>query len=74
MRRAALMMGALLALSACGERDQTLASNRHKSPDQPWQGAKNAYVEKNWTPSDKAGWETQLRNRAQSQNEYNKTN
>ena len=74
MMRAVLMMAALLALSACGERDQTLAANRHKSPDQPWQGAKNAYVAKDWTPGDKAVWETQLRSRAQSQNEYNKTN
>ena len=65
---------ALLALSACGERDQTLASNRHKSPDEPWRGAQNGFVVKTWTPSDKAGWETQLRQRAQTQNEYNKTN
>lgn len=74
MMRATLMLGALLALSACGERDQTLAASRNKSPDQPWQGAKNGFIAKNWTPSDKAGWETQLRNRAQTQNEYNKTN
>jgi len=74
MMRVALMMAAMLALSACGEREQTLAASRNKSPDQPWQGAKNEFVAKNWTPSDKAGWETQLRNRAQTQNEYNKTN
>jgi len=74
MMRAALMMATLLSLSACGDRDQTLAADRQKSPDQPWQGAKNPYVAKNWTPSDKAGWETQLRQRAQSQNEYVKTN
>lgn len=74
MMRATLILGALLALSACGERDQTLAADRSKSPDQPWLGAKNGYVVKNWTPSDKAGWETQLRNRAQTQNEYTKTN
>jgi hypothetical protein len=74
MMRAALMMAALLALSACGEREQTLAASRNKSPDQPWQGAKNEFVAKNWTPGDKAGWETQLHNRAQTQNEYNKTN
>ena len=74
MMRIALMMAALLGLSACGESDQTLAASRAKSGDQPWQGAKNSYVAKDWTPSDKAGWETQLRNRAQSQNEYNKTN
>ena len=65
---------AVLALSACGERDQTLAANRHKSDDQPWKGANDGFVDKSWTPSDKAGWETQLRRRAQTQNEYNKVN
>lgn len=74
MMRAIAICCAVLALSACGERDQTLAANRHKSPDQPWKGADNNFVAKNWTPGDKAGWETQLRNRAQTQNEYNKTN
>ena len=67
-------VAALLALSACGERAQTLAAGRHKSPDEPWRGAQNAFVAKTWTPTDKAGWETQLRQRAQTQNEYNKTN
>jgi len=65
---------AMLALSACGEREQTLAAGRHKSPDEPWRGAQNGFVVKNWAPSDKAGWETQLRQRAQTQNEYIKTN
>ena len=65
---------AMLGLSACGERDQSLSANRHKSSDQPWQGAQNPYVVKTWTPGDKAAWETQLRSRAQTQNEYNKTN
>ncbi len=65
---------AVLALSACGERDQTLAAGRHKSADQPWQGAKNGFVDPAWKPSDKASWEARLRQRAQTQNEYNRTN
>ncbi|MET0961580.1 MAG: hypothetical protein ABWY05_02005 [Noviherbaspirillum sp.] len=68
------MLLAVLAVSACGERDQTLAAGRHKSGDQPWLGAKNGFVVQTWTPSDKAAWEKQLRQRAQTQNEYNKVN
>ena len=64
----------MMTLSACGERDQTLAANRQKSGDQPWKGANGGFMDKSWTPSDKVGWETQLRRRAQSQNEYNKVN
>ena len=65
---------AVLAVSACGERDQTLAAGRHKSGDQPWQGAKNGFVDPLWKPGDKAAWEKQLRQRAQTQNEYNRVN
>ena len=67
-------VAALLALSACGERDQAMTAGRHKSADEPWRGAQNGFAVKTWTPSDKVGWETQLRQRAQAQNEYNKTN
>jgi hypothetical protein len=77
MMRPALGIAALVAvlgLAACGERDQTLAADRHHSPDQPWKGTSNGFMVKTWTPSDKAGWETQLRHRAQTQNEYNKVN
>ena len=77
MIRPLLYTAALLAaltLSACGERDQAMTAGRHKSPDEPWRGAQNGFTVKTWTPSDKAGWENQLRQRAQTQNEYNKTN
>lgn len=70
----AAALAAVMALSACGERDQAMTAGRHNSPDQPWRGANNGFVAKNWTPSDKAGWETQLRQRGQLQNEYTKTN
>ena len=65
---------AVLALSACGERDQSMVVGRHKSSDEPWRGVQNGFAVRTWTPSDKAGWETQLRQRAQTQNEYNKIN
>ena len=65
---------AVLALPACGERDQSMAEGRRGAVDEPWRGAQNGYAVKAWTPSDKAGWENQLRQRAQSQNEYNRVN
>lgn len=65
---------AALSLSACGERDQATTAGRHNVPNEPWRGAQNGFVAKTWTPTDKAGWETQLRQRAQYQNEYNTSN
>jgi hypothetical protein len=63
-----------LGLGACGEKDQSLGTSRSKSDGQPWQGAQNVYVAKDWTPGDKTRWENQLRTRAQTQNEYVKVN
>jgi hypothetical protein len=61
-------------LSACGERDQTLRGAYNRSDGQPWQGAHNPFVAKGWAPGDKVAWETQLRDRAQRQNESVKIN
>jgi hypothetical protein len=60
-----------LSLGACSEKVQNLGAS--KNVDQPlYAGAKNAYVEKNWTPGDKASWEAQLKARNQNQNEYSR--
>jgi hypothetical protein len=71
-----LMMAVCVALLAgCGDKAQYKAAgttNRDDAP--PWQGAKNAYVAKGWTPGNQSAWETQLRTRAQYQNEYVKVN
>ena len=64
---------AVLVLSACGERDQAMTAGRRNAPDEPWRGVQNGFAVKTWTPTDKVGWETQLRQRAQTQNEYNNT-
>ncbi|HEV2611475.1 MAG TPA: hypothetical protein VGU61_14490 [Noviherbaspirillum sp.] len=71
MMKLLLASASLIVLAACGEKEQTTGS-RGDSP--PWQGTKNAYMEKGWTAGDKTAWETQLRTRSQQQNEYVKSN
>ena len=58
----------LLGLAACGEKAQT-ASTR-KADSKAWDAAKDGYVVPGWKSGDQASWEEQMRNRAQSQNEY----
>jgi len=72
MRRVAAILacGILGALSACGERDQSTA-NAKRSADKPaWDSPKSNYDAAGYTPGDKGAWETQLRERAQAQNDY----
>ena len=64
----------MLALTACGERDQSLANKRGSKDEPAWKGAHNEFVAKGWTTGDKTAWENQIRVRGQSQNEYVKTN
>jgi len=59
-----------VGLVACSEPDQALTASSAKADGKPWQGAQNAFVAPGWQPGDKTRWETQLRNRAQTQNEY----
>ena len=60
----------IAGLAACSEPDQSLRTSNAKVDGKPWQGAQNAFVTPGWQPGDKMRWETQLRNRAQTQNEY----
>jgi hypothetical protein len=61
---------AAFALSACGEKPQTL----RKADSKSWDAAQNAYVDPGWKPGDQASWEEQMRNRAQyGQNEYQRS-
>jgi hypothetical protein len=73
MRLIVISLAALL-LAACSEKPQVLSPAYNRADGQAWQGAKNPYVVKGWTPGDKAVWETQLRSRSQYQNEYLKVN
>jgi hypothetical protein len=57
-------------LCACTEKPQT-ASTR-KADAEPWQGPPDAFMAQGWKVGDKASWEQQMRQRAQSQNEYSR--
>lgn len=70
MRTAATvaLLAGVLALGACSEKPQT-ASHR-KSDTAAAQGANPAYTAGTWKAGDTAAWETQIKARAQGQNEY----
>ena len=72
MRRtihAALLGGCIVLLAACGEKPQ--AAGTKKVDAAPWEGTQSAaYADKAWKPGDQASWETQIRTRAQGQDEY----
>ncbi|RQO38525.1 hypothetical protein DBR37_01105 [Herminiimonas sp. KBW02] len=75
MMRALMLSVMALALFGCGEKVQSQANARDAGDAPPWSGAKNdPYVIKGWTAGNKTEWETQMRTRAQTQNEYAKTN
>jgi hypothetical protein len=74
MMRLLLIALSATVLAACGEKSQSQADVRKVSDAPPWQGAKDSYVVKGWSPGDKTSWETQIRTRMQSQNEYVKVN
>ncbi len=69
---AAVLSAAALMLVACGDKPQTAGTK--KSDAAPWEGEQSAaFTEKGWKAGDQASWESQIRNRAQSQNEYVRT-
>ncbi len=67
-------LGIVLALAGCNERDQSLNTSAAKSDGQPWQGVQNGFAAPGYQAGDKVRWETQMRQRAQTQNEYVKSN
>ena len=68
-----LVAVALTGLSACGEKPQTLGSD--KSHVAAFEGAHNPFVVSGWTPGDKSSWEQELKARMlRTQNEYSKMN
>jgi hypothetical protein len=67
------MAFALLALTACGEKPQTLGSP--KSDAAPYTGTGKPYAESGWKAGDRTSWESQLKARTQQgQNDYNRMN
>ena len=84
MRTAArLLVAGVVVLCAslvagCGERSQVVVykSGKYqgKTDSNPWDSVPGAslYTTSKWTGGDKGSWETALRTRNQSQNEYNR--
>jgi hypothetical protein len=70
MMKPILVAAALVvALAACGEKAQNGPSLR-KSDTPPWNAAQDPFVAPGWKSGDEASWESQMRERAASQNEY----
>lgn len=71
---AALIIVAVL--SGCGEKDQVIVYEQGKyqgkADTRPWENDAGAslYTTSKWTKGDKSSWESALRSRNQSQNEY----
>jgi hypothetical protein len=70
---------ALGTISGCGERSQVVSYKNGKylgkTDSNPWDSAPGAsvYTTSKWTGGDKTSWETAIRTRSQSQNEYSRT-
>ena len=64
----ALAIGAVLGLGGCKK-----AAPAKKADAQAWEGTKNEYAAEGWKAGDTGSWEAQMRTRAQSQNEYNRS-
>ncbi len=62
MQRISLILLSVAALTACGEKAQTLGT---KNDATAYSGATNSFVEAGWTAGDKTSWEQHLRARAQ---------
>jgi hypothetical protein len=62
-----------LALTACGEKKQTMTGAGKRSDAAPWvagNSANPAYAAAGWKGGDKAAWEAQMNQRNQAQNDY----
>jgi len=62
MKRMSLIVLSVAALTACGEKAQTLGTKNYSTA---YSGATNSFVEAGWTAGDKTSWEQHLRARAQ---------
>jgi major membrane immunogen (membrane-anchored lipoprotein) len=70
MKRMSLIVLSVAALTACGEKAQTLGT---KNDATAYSGAANSFVEAGWTAGDKTSWEQQLRARGQyGQNDHSR--
>ncbi len=68
MKRSLIAIAALAALSACGEKPQTLGATKSDVP--AYQGTGSNFTAAGWKAGDKTSWEQQLKTRGQGQNDY----
>jgi hypothetical protein len=70
MKRIPLIVLSVAALTACGEKAQTLGT---KNDATAFSGATNNFVASGWTAGDKTSWEQHLRARGQyGMNDYSR--
>ena len=68
-------IAAAAALSACGDRTQTIGSSGVGVDGAAFQGTGKSFAAPGWKPGDKTSWEQQLKTRTQNgQNDYTKVN
>jgi hypothetical protein len=74
MMRSLALIAAAVALSACGEKPQSM-TGEVRQDTAAFQGTGMPFAAPGWKAGDKASWEAQLRTRAQNgQNDYTKVN
>ena len=72
MMRHILLISAIVLLSACGDKPQSMGGV--KSDVAPYQGVDNKFAAPGWKAGDKTSWEQALKARTQNtQNEYTRT-
>jgi major membrane immunogen (membrane-anchored lipoprotein) len=62
IKRISCLVLSVAALTACGEKAQTLGTKNDASA---YSGAANSFVDAGWTAGDKTSWEQHLRARGQ---------
>jgi hypothetical protein len=59
------------AVAGCGEKVQTIpVGGERKADTSGWQITDNGFVAPGWTPGNEASWDSQLKRRAQAQNDF----
>ncbi len=69
--RVAALAALCIAFAGCTEKPQSHGTRKSDTP--PWQGAQASFSDPAWKSGDQASWESQMRARAQGQNEYTRT-
>ncbi len=73
MRRVAICLAlTALALASCAEKAQTASAGK-KADTKSWELPQRDYAAEGWKGGDQTAWESQMRLRAQGQNEYSRS-